>query len=288
MLNATLVSGIVLGFTYGLLAVTLILLVRTTGVLNFAVAELATLFAFIAFELHRSGLNALATVLITLLCAAAAGPVIYAVIIRPRRTTPLFLSLRTLGLLLILQALIEMKWGPNAPYTFPALVSSGRFAIVGMNVTYVQLASVIAALVIATGVGALTRSPRVGLLLRAVSADREAAQSLGVNVVLVDLVAWSAACVVAAASGVLYAQQTVLEPEMLAPVLLAAFAAAQIADMKSMPVALGSGVLLGIVQSTSAVYLNQPAWSQILSFVVLVGALLVRRYRSRTGMAVST
>jgi hypothetical protein len=36
------------------------------------------------------------------------------------------------------------------------------------------------------------------------------------------------------------------------------------------------------------VYLNQPAWSQILSFVVLVGALLARRYRSRTGMAVST
>jgi branched-subunit amino acid ABC-type transport system permease component len=183
---------------------------------------------------------------------------------------------------LILQALIEMKWGPSAPYTFPALVSSGRFTVVGVNVTYVQLASVIAALAIAAGVGALTRSPRAGLLLRAVSADREAAQFLG------DVVAWSAACVVAAAGGVLYAQQTVLEPEMLAPVLLAAFAAAQIADMRSMPVALGSGVVLGIVQSTSAVYLNQPAWSQILSFVVLVGALLARRYRSRTGMAVST
>lgn len=288
MLNAAVISGVVLGFTYGLLAVTLILLVRTTGVLNFAGAELGTLFAFVAFELDRAGFNVAETVGVTAIVAAVTGPLIYVLIIHPRRSAPMFLSLRTLGLLLIIRALVDEEWGPKAPYTFPSLVATGRFSVFGLNVTYVQLVSVIAAVVVAAGVGALTRSPSVGLLLRAVSADRATAQALGVNVVLVDVVAWSAACVVAAAVGILYAQQTVLEPTMLAPVLLAAFAAAQIADMRTMPVALSAGVVLGVVQSTSAVYLNQPAWSQILAFAVLVVALLGRRYRSRAGAAVST
>jgi branched-subunit amino acid ABC-type transport system permease component len=63
---------------------------------------------------------------------------------------------------------------------------------------------------------------------------------------------------------------------MMSPVLLAGFAAAQLADMQSMRTALIAGVALGIIQSLSSVYLNQPEWSQVLSFAVLAGGLLLR------------
>ena len=60
---------------------------------------------------------------------------------------------------LIVQALVDMAWGPKAPYTFPSLVATGRFSVFGVNITYVQLASFIAAVVVAAGVGILIRSP---------------------------------------------------------------------------------------------------------------------------------
>ena len=63
---------------------------------------------------------------------------------------------------------------------------------------------------------------------------------------------------------------------MMAPILLAGFAAAQLGDMQSMRIALLAGVALGIIQAVSSVYLNQPEWSQVLSFAVLAGGLLIR------------
>ena len=75
-------------------------------------------------------------------------------------------------------------------------------------------------------------------MLRAVSADRETAADLGVAVVRVDLVAWCAATLVAAFVGILVAQLYALSPDMMSPVLLAGFAAAQLADMQSMRTAL--------------------------------------------------
>src|ERR1700742_129978 len=105
MLLATVVGGISLGFLYGLVALTLILLVRTTGVLNFAAAEVGMLCAFVAFAaLTQLHLPVAAAGIVTLLFSAALGAVIYVGIVLVRPADPLILSLRTLGLLLIVNA----------------------------------------------------------------------------------------------------------------------------------------------------------------------------------------
>lgn len=113
-------------------------------------------------------------------------------------------------------------------------------------------------------------------MLRAVSADREAAAELGIPVLRIDLLAWCLATLIAGIVGILVAQLSFLAPDMMAPILLAGFAAAQLGDMQSMRIALLAGVALGIIQAVSSVYLNQPEWSQVLSFAVLAGGLLIR------------
>ena len=90
------------------------------------------------------------------------------------------------------------------------------------------------------------------------------------------------ATVVACCVGILVAHLNFLAPDMMAPILLAGFAAAQLGDMRSAGVALVAGIVLGIVQSASSVYFNQPELSQILSFVVLTIGLLIRgHFRGR-------
>ena len=277
MLLETLVGGLALGFLYGLLALTLILLVRTTGVLNFAAADVGMLVAFIAFAaLTQWELPVLPALGAAAVFSVALGAAIYAVIILVRVADPLMLSLRTLGLLIIVRALADKLWGGNAPYTFPRILPAGAIAVFGLNVSYVQVAIVVLTIVVAALLGVITGWTRIGLMLRAVSADREAAADLGVGVARVDLVAWCLATFVAGLVAMLVAQLNVLEPHMMAPFLLAGFAAAQLGDMQSMRAALLAGLALGVIQSASSVYLNQPQYSQVLAFAVLAIGLVVR------------
>ena len=281
MLLATVTGGVSLGFLYGLVALTLILLVRTTGVLNFAAAEVGMLCAFVAYatltQLHLSAAAALA---IALVFSIILGGVIYGGIVLIRPADPLTLSLRTLGLLLIVNGVAYKIWGPNSPYSFPHILPGGSVAILGLNVGYTQLLVIVFAIAVALVVWLLTEHTRLGLLLRAVSSDREAAAELGVPVIAVDLLAWCMATVVGCCVGILVAHLNFLAPDMMAPILLAGFAAAQLGDMRSARVALGAGVVLGIIQSASSVYFNQPELSQILSFLVLATGLVIRGHLS--------
>ncbi|MCC6778967.1 MAG: branched-chain amino acid ABC transporter permease [Hyphomicrobiales bacterium] len=259
------------------MAITLILLVRTTGVLNFAAADAGMFCAFIAFAaITQFHLPVTAAVALTAVSAAFLGAVTYASIILIRPADPLMLSLRTLSLFILARALAYKFWGANSPYRFPRIVPDGSILVLGVAINYTQLAVIGIALMAALGVSWLTSRTRIGLMLRAVSSDRDTAADLGVAVIRVDLVAWCTATLVAGVVGVLVAQLTFLSPDMMSPVLLAGFAAAQLADMQSMRTALIAGVLLGITQSASSVYLNQPEWSQVLSFALLAGGLLLR------------
>jgi branched-chain amino acid transport system permease protein len=283
MLAATVVGGISLGFLYGLIALTLVLLVRTTGVLNFAAADMGMLCAFVAFTaITQFQLPVAAALILTAVFAAALGAVIYGLLIVVRPAEPLVLSLRTLGLLIIVRALAYKLWGANSPYTFPRLIPNGGVVNLCLNVNYTQLGVVVLALAVAGAVGWVSGATRIGLMLRAVSSDRETARELGVAVFKVDLEAWCLATMVAGLVGILVAHLTFLSPDMMSPILLAGFAAAQLGDMQSTRVALIAGVALGIIQSVSSVYLNQPEWSLVLSFAVLAAGLLWRgRLRRR-------
>lgn len=277
MLLATIVGGISLGFLYGLVGLTLILLVRTTGVLNFAAADVGMLCAFVAFAgLTQWGLPAGAALALAAIFSLLLGMLVYSGIILVRAADPLMLSLRTLGLLIIVRALAFKIWGANAPYAFPHIIPDGSLALFGLNLSYTQLGVILFAILVALAVGWLTKGTRIGLMLRAVSADREAAADLGVAIIRVDLVAWCMATLVSGVVGILVAHLNFLAPDMMAPILLAGFAAAQLGDMQSMLIALIAGVALGIIQSISSVYLNQPEWSQILSFALLTAGLLLR------------
>jgi branched-chain amino acid transport system permease protein len=277
MLAATIVGGITLGFLYGLVALTLILLVRTTGVLNFAAADIGMLCAFIAFSAIRYlQLPAFAALLLTLLFSAALGGAIYFVLMLGRRADPLILSLRTMGLMMIVRAVADKIWGGNAPYSFPQIFPAGGVEVFGLTVTFTQIMIIAMAIVVAVAVDIVTSATRLGLMLRAVSSDRVAAADLGVPVTRVDLMAWCMATIVAACVGMLVAQVNYLAPDMMAPILLAAFAAAQLGDMRSMRIAIIAGIALGIIQSVSSVYANQPVWSQVISFALLALGLVLR------------
>lgn len=276
-LLATLVNGAVLGLMYGLLAIALLLLFQTTGVLNFAQADVGMFLTFLVFGIL--GATQIATgwgIAIGVLLACAMGLVLYLLLVRSRPAIALDLSLRTLGLFLLFAALAEKVWGSDAPYRFPAIVPDRSVIIAGYSVLATQIVAAVFALVVAGAVGLLMRRTRVGLLIRAMRSDREIAMDLGVNVDAIDTLAWIASTVVALVVAIMVATLTFLSPTMMGPFFLAAFAAAMLGGLHSMVGALVAGLALGVVQSTTAVYLNEPSWSQIFAFLILLGGLIIR------------
>jgi branched-chain amino acid transport system permease protein len=283
MLGATVVNGVVVGAMYGLLAMALILLLQTTGVFNFAQGDLGMVVAFIAWlMITRGGLPVPLAVLIALPISAALGVLLYFLVFRPGADDSIGLSLRTLGLLILLVAVAQRFWGTNAPYTFPKLLPDRGFAVLGFNITYLQLGTFVFTIALALAVGLVLQRTRVGLLIRAVRANREAAADLGVNVVMIEITAWATAGVVAGVVGILFAMLTFRAPAMTAPVLLSPLSSAMLGGLYSMSGALAGGMLLGIVQSASSVYLNQPEWTSLIAFGILLAGLLLRRDSLRT------
>jgi branched-chain amino acid transport system permease protein len=286
MLGATIVNGVVVGMMYGLLAMALILLLQTTGVFNFAQGDLGMVVAFLAWLLiTRAGLPPWLAMLLALPASALLGVLLYLLVIRPRRDDSVGLSLRSLGLLVLLVALAQRLWGANAPYTFPKLLPDKGIAVAGFNITSLQLVTLAFTLALAVAVGLVLQRTRIGLLIRAVRVNREAASDLGVDVTLIELAAWAAAGVVAGVVGILFAMLNFLAPAMMAPFLLSAFAAAMLGGLYSMSGALAGGVLLGIVQSASSVYLNQPEWTSLIAFAILLAGLLLRRDSLRASVS---
>lgn len=284
MLMPTLVNGVVLGLMYGVMAVALLLLFQTTGVLNFAQADVGMFAVFVTYwMLGATDIPVWWGIGAGLLIAAAMGYAMYLLLVRLRPTDSFQLSLRTLGLFLLLVALAERLWGAAAPYTFPNPFPSHMLRLAGFNVSFAQLAGVAVAVVIVAGIGIVFRYTSIGLLMRAVRSDREIATELGASVHSIDAVAWIASTIVALIVAILVAVTTFLTPTMMGPYLLAAFAAAILGGLHSMVGALIAGLFLGIVQSLGSVYMNQPTWSQIIAFAILLTGMILRERTTLQG-----
>jgi branched-chain amino acid transport system permease protein len=271
-----LVSGLSIGALYGLFALSIVVLYRTTNLVNFAQGNMAMFMGFIAlFVLHPLNLPLWMTFLLALLAGAAFGGLIYVVVMRPRPSQDHYNELfRTLGLSLLLFAVAKSTWGDREPYAFPSPVV-GSFNLVGFQVQWLQVLTLSVALVLAVGFAAFLRTPRFGLMMRAVALDKEVATLLGVRVRMVELIAWLLVGGIGAAIGLLLAPSQSLSSEMMEPFLLKAFAAALLGGLSSFGGALAAGLLVGIVDAQVLVFAGSE-WSDIASFVLILGILLIR------------
>jgi branched-chain amino acid transport system permease protein len=276
LLLPALVNGVALGALYGLFALTIVLLYRTTSVVNFAQGNMAMFIAFVAlFFLLPTGLPPIVVFVLALVVGAVFGAIIYAVVMRPRPSRDHYNELfRTMGLSLLLFALAKAFWGPREPYSFPALVD-GSFALLGFQVQWMQVVALLIALLLAGGFALFLRTPKVGLMMRAVAYDKDVSTLLGIRVRVVELVAWILVGAMGAALGLLFAPLYSVSSEMMEPFLLKAFAAALLGGLTSFRGAVVAGLLMGVVDSLVAVYLGNE-WRDIVSFVVILGVLLIR------------
>jgi ABC-type branched-subunit amino acid transport system ATPase component/ABC-type branched-subunit amino acid transport system permease subunit len=281
-----LIYGTLVGLSYGLLAVGLVLVYRSNKVLNFAHAQVGVLGAAV-FALLVVDYGIPYWIGFVLACTVSAGVSAGSetVVVRRLRDAPRIMSVvATLGLgqfLLLLALVINAKAFSGATYPQPSGLPTFRLA--GLLITPAYTAMLVLGPLLVTGLALFLRYSRYGVGIRAAAANPEAARLAGLSASRMSSLAWAIAGALSGFTAMLVIPtQGVVSAQGVGPdLLLRALAAAVLAGLASLPRALAAGVLIGVVQEEISLRTgNQSVVSVTLFGVILAGLLLQRGARS--------
>jgi branched-chain amino acid transport system permease protein len=271
-------TGISAGSLYALVALGIVLIYRSTRVLNFAHGDVATFATFVAFSLlsHRYSFGVAFAA--SLLVGAAVGIAFYfGVLVKAQRqgANLLGMVILTLGLALIIQGVVVYLWGAE-PVSLPFPISDTKtYRLGGVVVSQLAIATIAAGVAGSLGLYVLVQHTRVGLAMRATSENVMAAQTLGIPTRLVLGVAWGAASALGVVAGIFLAPALLLDPFFMLDPFLKGFAAAVLGGLNSLPGAVVGALILGVAESLTGAYLTIQ-FKNTLAFVIIIVVLLVR------------
>ena len=272
------VAGLASGGIYASLALAIVLIYRSTGVINFAQGEMATFATYLAWTFLDHGVSFWPAFLLTLVCAFAGGVAVERVVIRPVENRPvLTVVIVTIGLLILVNGLTSWIWGgavrkfPSPFSTRPIHVAGVAFSIQDIGIICVCLASVVV-------LGLLFRFTKVGLALRAAALNPDASRLVGVRVSWMLALGWGLAAALGAVSGMMVAPVVFLDPNMMQGVLLYAFAAAVLGGLDSPLGAVVGGLTLGVLLNLLGTYVSTLGGEMrlVAGLAVILAVLLIR------------
>jgi len=275
MLAQVLFSGVALGSIYGLVALGFAVVFKATDVFNFAQGMLAVCGAyFAATALSVFHLPFAASVLIMALASSALGVLIYVALIQPLSgRSMLAVIMVTIALSIVLRSLIEIIYGPQGR-TLVTPLPTGVFTWGTLRISQLHLTAAVVSWICMGLFAAFFRFTSVGLLMRATADGHEAALVSGVNVNLMNRLAWAIGSLLAAVGGLFLGQLQIVSTD-LESIGLLALPAVVIGGLQSIPGAVIGGVLVGVIEQLSASYIA-PESSDIVIYALLLLILLVR------------
>ena len=275
-LPAVLISGLVSGSTYALLALAIVIIFRSTDTVNFAIGDIGTLAVFMASTLIAAGLPVLFGLLAAVVIAGVLGVLTERVLIRPlgHGRNLLFVALViTIGLGLLIHAGIFVGWGTR-PRPFPVLVA-GSVSVFGISLAWNKIMAAGIATVAMIGIAWFFRKTSFGIAMRATADDPGAARMIGINAGRVAAIAWFVGCGIAAIAAFFLAAETSLSPNLTLSALFRAFAGVFLGGLTSMAGAVIGGVGVGILDNVAGRYISA-SFRDTIVFAVIVIVLFIR------------
>ncbi len=251
------VAGLASGGIYAALALALVIIHRSTGVINFAQGEMATLCTYIAWTLTvNHGWSYWPAFVATLLFAFTFGIATHRLVIRPvERGDVLRIVIVTIGLLIAINGFVTWEWsGEQRQLKSP--FPSSTFDVGGVTISSQDVGTIAVTLGMVVLLWAFFQFTKVGLALRAAAVNPLEARLVGVRVTWMLALGWGLAATLGAVAGMLTAPSVGLDPQMMAPILIYAFAAAVLGGIDSPLGAVIGGLALGVLLNMVS-YLSQ-------------------------------
>jgi len=283
------IIGLGLGGIFSLAALGIVLIYRTTGVLNFAHGAMGMFSTFVAWQVFYgwshpfwpAWLSTLLAVVAGLIFAAIMGLVLELAVFRWVRTRePVVKAVITIGVLLALQSAASLIW-KNNQYHLPIYLApqQATFQLAGVPIGANYVVIVVMALGLAFGLGAFLRYTSFGRSMRAVSDSPTSASLWGVPVNKVSAVSWMLGSLVAALAGILITPFINFDTTSLTLLIIDALAAALIGGLVSLPLTVLGGFLLGLLETYPTIWIQSLGFPRLIALLVIIAVLVVRNPR---------
>lgn len=277
MFFTLLISGLVLGSIYGLIALGYSMIFKSSGLLSFVQGDILTLGAFLGLTFYSYlKLPFILSLLLTVICAMALGFALEKGVIRPllnKNVMTVYIVLATIAVSYIIQNGAMVAWG-SITLNFPAIFSKSTIKMGKISVQPEALMCIAVGLLCMVLLHLYMTKTRLGTSMRAASMDAMAAESCGIDVSLSTGLSWGISAGLAAIAGILIGPIYGVYTTLGATIGRKGFSSAIIGGYGNMYGAIVGGLLLGLLETFSAslissTYKNLIAYCLLLLFLLL-------------------
>jgi branched-chain amino acid transport system permease protein len=277
MIGQLIIEGLAIGACYGLFGIAVVIIYKTSEVVNFAQGEMAMMSTFVAYHILTIYQYPFwLAYILTMVFAVLLGILIEFIFLRPAKNPNLLgLIVITLGAEMLLMGLASWKWGAEQKeFTLPFSTLNTHEPFPGLIVNDWAIAVFIATAILMILLYLFFKYTKLGVAMRATQQNKHAAKIMGVRVERVFSLAWGFSSFIGATAAMFFAGRATLDPAYMMEPFMRAFAAAVLGGLMSIPGIVIGGELLGLIENFFG-YL-WPEWKPIVAFVVIVLVLCVR------------
>ena len=269
-----LMAGLATGGIYASLALALVMIYQATHLVNFAQGEMAMFSTYIAWSLVNAGVPYWLAFVLTIGISFLIGILVERIVIRPVENSPVLAVVTVfIALLVILNSVAGWIYTytiKEFPSPFPAGMALGRYMspheVGAIGVTLLVLAALYV----------FFRFTPLGLAMRAAAQNPVSSRLVGIRVGWMLALGWGLAAAVGAVAGMMVAPIVYLDPNMMAGILLYAFAAALLGGIDSPMGAVVGGFVVGILENVLGAFVIGNELKLSVALVLIIGVLLVR------------
>jgi len=278
MLMQVMISGLVIGCVYGLIALGYSLIYKASGLMSFAQGDMLTLGAFLGYTFYGIlKIPFIISLVCVMLCMFLLGLLLEKGIIRTllkNRVLPVYIVLATIAISYIIQNSAMMIWGTQT-LTFPSIFGKGLIEFAGVKVQPEAVFCIAMSMVSMVALHMFMKYTRFGTAMRAAAMDQTAARACGINTSFSTGVTWGLSAGVAALGGMLLGPIYGVYTMLGSIIGRKGFASAVIGGFGNMYGAIVGGILLGLIETFTSAYVSS-AYKDIISYSMLLLFLFVK------------
>lgn len=269
-----LLNGLVYGGLLYIVSVGLVLVFGLRRIVNFAHGSLFMIGAYVGFSVAALG-GFWGALIVAVVVLALLGAALDIIVLRPlQREDPIVTVLVTFGILLVLEDFAQTVWGKDfLSMPVPSLFA-GSVSIFGESFPLYRLVVIAVAALVAAGLSIWLRVSRIGLYVRASSADPMTTAMQGVNTDRVSLLVVALGTALAGLSGTVSAPLLALSPSMGSYILIESFIVVVVGGLGSFSGAFLAAIAIGQVHNLGLVYV--PWGATMIPFLLMVAVLIWR------------
>ncbi len=274
-----LANGVLVGAMYALVALGFVLIYKATDAINFAQGEFVMFAGFLAAAaIHLAGLPWWVSALFTVAAMIAFAFGLERVVLRPLLGRPIIaVIMATIGLAAVLRGTATLAFG-GGTQTIPLPISDSPLLLGPLILPPIKLVGAAVSLGFLAAFGWFFLKSRIGVAMRAVADSQQVAMAMGINVRRYFALAWALAGIVSALGGVLWGSMLGVDNQ-LALVGLKVFPVMILGGLNSIVGAVVGGLIVGVVESLSAGFLDPlvgGGTKDFVPFLLMIAVLMVR------------